>query len=180
MVRLIENHRENLVVILAGYTNEMEKFLKSNPGLSSRFPLHIEFPDYTPEQLAEMTHVLAKSRGFVVSEDVKTALIKFYERQQIPGRNDSGNGRLVRNTLEAAIRNQSIRIVEQADVPVEELIRLILDDFKLVPVEKKESALKELDQVIGLKEIKNFVRSLSAQIEVSKKREELGLPNGGF
>ena len=55
LVRLIENHRENLVVILAGYTNEMENFLKSNPGLSSRFPLNIEFPDYTAEQLAEMT-----------------------------------------------------------------------------------------------------------------------------
>ena len=179
LVRLIENHRENLVVILAGYTIEMDKFLKSNPGLSSRFPLHIEFPDYTPEQLAEMTHVMAKSRGFVVSEDVKTALVKYYEKRQIPGRNDSGNGRLVRNTLEAAIRNQSIRIVEQTDLPVEELTRLTLDDFKLVPVEKKESALKELEQVIGLKEIKNFVRSLSAQIEVAKKRKELGLPNGG-
>ena len=69
---------------------------------------------------------MAKSRGFVVSEDVKTALVKFYEKKQIPGKNDSGNGRLVRNTLEAAIRNQSIRIVEQADLAVEELTRLTL------------------------------------------------------
>ena len=179
LVRLIENHRENLVVILAGYTNEMESFLKSNPGLSSRFPLNITFPDYTAEQLAQMTDVIAKSKGFVVSNEVTASLVKYYEKKQIPGKNDSGNGRLVRNTLEEAIRNQSIRIVEQPDLAVEELTRVTLEDFHLTPVEKKETALKELEQVIGLEEIKNFVRSLSAQIEVAKKREELGLSNGG-
>lgn len=179
LVRLIENHRENLVVILAGYTNEMERFLESNPGLSSRFPLNITFPDYSAEQLAQMTDIIAKSKGFVVSEDVTTALIKFYEKKQIPGKNDSGNGRLVRNTVEKAIRNQSIRIVEQPDLAVEELNRLTLEDFQLAAVEKKETALKELEQVIGLEKIKEFVRSLSAQIEIAKKREELGLPKAG-
>lgn len=179
LVRLIENHRENLVVILAGYTNEMERFLESNPGLSSRFPLNIEFPDYSAEQLAQMTDIIAKSKGFVVSKDVTTALISFYEKKQIPGKNDSGNGRLVRNTVEKAIRYQSIRIVEQPDLAVEELNRLTLEDFQLAPVEKNETALKELEQVIGLEKIKEFVRSLSAQIEIAKKREELGLPKAG-
>ncbi|MFL6560885.1 MAG: AAA family ATPase, partial [Bacillus sp. (in: firmicutes)] len=179
LVRLIENHRENLVVILAGYTNEMEKFLESNPGLSSRFPLNITFSDYTAEQLAQMTDVVAKSKGFVVSDEVKTALVSFYEKKQIPGKNDSGNGRLVRNTVESAVRNQSVRIVEQPDLGVEELNRLTLKDFQLAAVEKQESALKELEQVIGLEKIKEFVRSLSAQIEIAKKREELGLPKAG-
>jgi len=179
LVRLIENHRENLVVILAGYTNEMEQFLKSNPGLSSRFPLTIPFPDYTAEQLAEMTDVIAKSKGFVVASEVKHAMIPFYEKKQIPGKNDSGNGRLVRNTLEAAIRNQSIRIAEQLDLPVEELTRLTLEDFRIAAVEKQETALKELEQIIGMEEIKNFVRSLSAQIEIANKRKELGLPAAG-
>ncbi|SMQ78410.1 AAA+-type ATPase, SpoVK/Ycf46/Vps4 family [Bacillus sp. OV166] len=179
LVRLIENHRENLVVILAGYTNEMETFLQSNPGLSSRFPLNITFPDYTAEQLAQMTEIIAKSKGFVVSDEVTTALVQFYEKKQIPGKNDSGNGRLVRNTVESAIRNQSIRIVEQPDLVVEELNRLSLPDFKVAAVEKKEAALKELEQVIGLEKIKEFVRSLSAQIEIAKKREELGLPKAG-
>ena len=179
LVRLIENHRENLVVILAGYTDEMEKFLKSNPGLSSRFPLKIEFPDYTSEQLAQMTEVIAKSKGFVIAEDVTTALVKYYDKKQIPGKNDSGNGRLVRNTLEEAIRKQSIRIVENPDLDVEELTRLRLEDFNITAVEKKEIALKELEQVIGMSEVKKFVRSLSAQIEVAKKRKELGLPSAG-
>jgi SpoVK/Ycf46/Vps4 family AAA+-type ATPase len=179
LVRLIENHRANLVVILAGYTDEMENFLKSNPGLSSRFPLNITFTDYTAEQLAQMTDVIAKSKGFVVSGEVTTALVNYYEKKQIPGKNDSGNGRLVRNTLEEAIRNQSIRIVENPDLAVEELTRLTLEDFHIAPVVKNETALKELEQVIGMEEIKNFVRSLSAQIEIAKKREELGLPNMG-
>ena len=179
LVRLIENHRANLVVILAGYTNEMDNFLRSNPGLSSRFPLNIMFPDYTAEQLAQMTDVMAKSKGFVVSEEVTTALVTYYEKKQIPGKNDTGNGRLVRNTLEEAIRNQSIRIVEQPGLAVEELTRLSLEDFEIAPVEKSETALKELEQVIGMEEIKNFVRSLSAQIEIAKKREELDLPNIG-
>ena len=99
LVRLIENHRENLVVVLAGYTEDMERFLKSNPGLSSRFPLQIEFPDYNPEQLAQMTGIIAKSKGFVIAEDVTTALVDFYETKQIPGRNDSGNGRLVQKYI---------------------------------------------------------------------------------
>jgi SpoVK/Ycf46/Vps4 family AAA+-type ATPase len=179
LVRHIENHRENLVVILAGYTDEMEKFLESNPGLSSRFPLNITFPDYTAEQLAQMTDLIAKSKGFVVSKEVTTALVSYYEKKQIPGKNDSGNGRLVRNTVESAIRNQAVRIVEQPELPAEELNRLTLEDFKLAPAEKKETALKELEQVIGLEKIKEFVRSLSAQIEVAKKREELGLPKAG-
>ena len=178
LVRLIENHRENLVVILAGYTEDMERFLKSNPGLSSRFPLQIGFPDYTSEQLAQMTEVIAKSKGFVIAEEIKTALVKYYETKQIPGRKDSGNGRLVRNTLEEAIRNQSIRIVEYPDLPVEELTRLTLEDFHIKPVEKKETALKELEQVIGMAEMKKFVRTLSAQIDVARKRAELGLPSG--
>lgn len=179
LVRLIENHRENLVVILAGYTNEMETFIKSNPGLSSRFPLNIEFPDYTSEQLAMMTEIMAKGRGFVVADVVKAALIDYYDKKQIPGKNDSGNGRLVRNTIEEAVRNQSIRIVENPELPVDELNRLMLEDFRLQPVEKEEVALQELDQVIGMEKIKTFVRSLSAQIEVAKKREELGLPSVG-
>lgn len=157
----------------------METFLESNPGLSSRFPLNITFPDYSAEQLARMTEIIAKSKGFVVSENLTTALISFYEKKQIPGKNDSGNGRFVRNTVEKAIRNQSIRIVEQPYLAVEELNRLTLEDFQLEPVEKKETALKELEQVIGLEKIKEFVRSLSAQIEIAKKREELGLPKAG-
>ncbi|MEI5905866.1 AAA family ATPase [Bacillus spongiae] len=178
-VRLIENHRDDLVVILAGYTDEMEKFLRSNPGLRSRFPLNIEFPDYTSEQLTQITELQAKSKGFNVDMDVQHSLAEFYKKKQIPGKNDSGNGRLVRNTLEAAIRNQAKRIVEIDHAGPDQLNRLTLADFGLLEDQPKENALQELDSVIGLEEVKTFVRALSAQIEVANKRKAIGLPDMG-
>ena len=179
LVRLIENHRENLVVIIAGYTDEMNQFMKTNSGLSSRFPLNIEFPDYTAEQLAEITGIQAHSKGFVLDDSVLAALKPYYEEKQIPGKNDSGNGRLVRNTVEEAIRNQSIRIVENPDLPVEELTVLSLEDFRIQPAEEETNALHELDAIIGLEEVKTFVRTLSAQVEIENMRKQLSLPSLG-
>ena len=179
LVRLIENHRNDLVVILAGYTDEMERFLRSNPGLGSRFPMKIEFPDYTAEQLTRITETQAKAKGFILDVDVQQALAQFYEKKQIPGKNDSGNGRLVRNTLEATIRNQAVRIVEAEMVNPEQLNLLTIADFGLLDNQPRVNALKELDAVIGLEEVKTFVRSLSAQIEVANKRKAIGLPDMG-
>ncbi|WHX41256.1 AAA family ATPase [Mesobacillus sp. AQ2] len=179
LVRLIENHRNDLVVVLAGYTDEMEQFLRSNPGLGSRFPLKIEFPDYTQEQLTQITDIQAKSKGFILDVGVKQGLAEFYGKKQIPGKNDSGNGRLVRNTLEAAIRNQAVRIVETDNVGPDQLNRLTLADFGLLEDQPKENALQELASVVGLDEVKTFVRSLSAQIEVANKRKAMGLPDMG-
>ena len=179
LVALIENHRENLVVIIAGYTEEMKDFIKMNPGLSSRFPLNIEFPDYTAKQLTQITEMQAKAKGFVIESDVLTSLTDYYEVKQIPGKNDSGNGRLVRNTVEAAIRNQSVRIVEHSDLPDEALTVLTVKDFQLQPVQEQESALNELDLVIGMDEVKNYVRTLSAQVEIEKMRKQLQLPSVG-
>lgn len=179
LVRLIENHRNELVVILAGYTDEMEKFLRSNPGLRSRFPLKIEFPDYTSEQLTQITELQAKSKGFNLDLGIEQVLAEFYKKKQIPGKNDSGNGRLVRNTLEAAIRNQAVRIVEADHAGQDQLNMLTLTDFGLLENQPKETAMQELDSVIGLDEVKTFVRSLSAQVEVANKRKAMGLPDMG-
>ncbi|WP_114571935.1 AAA family ATPase [Exiguobacterium flavidum] len=179
LVRLIENHRQDLVVILAGYTDEMEKFLRSNPGLGSRFPMKIEFPDYTAEQLVDITKIQAKAKGFELDSDMLVTLAQFYERKQIPGKNDSGNGRLVRNMLESAIRHQAVRIMEDENVDQEQLNLLGIDDFGLMNERPSVNALKELDAVVGLDEVKMFVRSLSAQVEVAKKRKAIGLPDMG-
>ncbi|RHW42691.1 AAA family ATPase [Neobacillus notoginsengisoli] len=179
LVGLIENHRSELVVILAGYTQEMEQFVKSNPGLSSRFPLKIEFPDYTPEQLVQITDLQVKGKGFVLEKAVHAPLADYYETKQIPGKNDSGNGRLVRNTVEAAIRTQAVRIVETEELPIEELNVLKVEDFSFPAAKKVRNALDELDSVIGLEQVKTFVRSLSAQIEVAERRKRMGLPDMG-
>lgn len=68
LVKGMEDHRDELVVILAGYTREMETFLTANSGLASRFPNKIEFPDYTAEELLQITHVQAKNKGYRLAE----------------------------------------------------------------------------------------------------------------
>lgn len=179
LVRMIEEHRENLMVILAGYTEEMKLFMKMNPGLSSRFPQIIEFPDYSSKELAQITKKIAQAKGFTLGPEVPESLIKLFDKKQIPGKKDNGNGRLARNILEVAIRKQSVRITDQPGLSKDELTTLTVPDFQPEVSDKKATALEELEQVVGLQQVKDFVRTISAQIEVAKRRKELGLPDSG-
>ncbi|WP_020617281.1 ATPase, T2SS/T4P/T4SS family [Paenibacillus daejeonensis] len=181
LVRLIELHKDNLVVILAGYTEDMEKFVRVNPGMASRFPLQIEFPDYTAEDMVSIAALMIKARGFRMEPNSVQLLQGYFEQKQIPGKKDGGNGRLVRNTLETAIRRQAERLADRPNTSTEFLNELIAEDFglssdaELVSAGSK-NALSALDAVVGLGSVKSFVKSLSAQIEVAKRREQLGLP----
>lgn len=180
LVRLIELHKDNLVVILAGYTEDMIRFAQVNPGISSRFPLQIEFPDYTPTEMQQIVSVMVKARGFVLAPEVSDSLVPYFNEKQIPGKKDGGNARLVRNTLEQAIRKQAERLADRPDIAAEKLNELIAEDFGLsadaASSGNSANALEALDSVVGLSSVKEFVRSLSAQIEVAKRRQEMGLP----
>ena len=113
LVKGMEDHRDELVVILAGYTKEMETFLTANSGLASRFPNKIEFPDYTAEELLQITHVQAKNKGYRLAESCAEPLLGYYARWQESDARTAGNGRLARNTLEKAIFHQSRRLVAE-------------------------------------------------------------------
>ena len=113
LVKGMEDHRDELVVILAGYTKEMETFLTANSGLASRFPNKIEFPDYTADELLDITTVLAKGKGYRLAEGCTFPLLGYYKRRQALDSRTAGNGRLARNTLEKAIFNQSRRLVAE-------------------------------------------------------------------
>ena len=113
LVKGMEDHRDELVVILAGYTKEMETFLTANSGLASRFPNKIEFPDYTADELLDITTVLAKGKGYRLAESCTFPLLGYYKRRQVLDSRTAGNGRLARNTLEKAIFNQSRRLVAE-------------------------------------------------------------------
>ena len=113
LVKGMEDHRDELVVILAGYTREMETFLTANSGLASRFPNKIEFPDYTAEELLQITHVQAKNKGYRLAESCTQPLLNYYARWQAADARTAGNGRLARNTLEKAIFHQSRRLVAE-------------------------------------------------------------------
>ena len=128
LVKGMEDHRDELVVILAGYTREMETFLTANSGLASRFPNKIEFPDYTADELLDITNVLARGKGYRLAESCTEPLRGYYARRQAEDARTAGNGRLARNTLEKAIFNQSRRLVAE---PAAELDVILLSDLEL-------------------------------------------------
>ena len=128
LVKGMEDHRDELVVILAGYTREMETFLTANSGLASRFPNRIEFPDYTAEELLQITHVQAKNKGYRLAESCIEPLLGYYARWQESDARTAGNGRLARNTLEKAIFHQSRRLVAE---PAAALDLILPSDLEL-------------------------------------------------
>lgn len=128
LVKGMEDNREDLVVILAGYSKEMADFLESNSGLRSRFPNHIEFPDYTADELLAITKLNAKSRGYVLADGCDAPLCEFYAKAQIEDAAKNGNGRMARNELEEAILNQSRRLIVQPEAAMD---LLLPSDFDL-------------------------------------------------
>ena len=128
LVKGMEDHRDELVVILAGYTREMETFLTANSGLASRFPNRIEFPDYTAVELLQITQVLAKNKGYTLAEACTEPLLGYYARWQEFDARTAGNGRLARNTLEKAIFHQSRRLVAE---PAAALDLILPSDLEL-------------------------------------------------
>ena len=128
LVKGMEDHRDELVVILAGYTREMETFLTANSGLASRFPNRIEFPDYTAVELLQITRVLARNKGYTLAEACTEPLLGYYARWQAADARTAGNGRLARNTLEKAIFHQSRRLVAE---PAAALDLILPSDLEL-------------------------------------------------
>lgn len=128
LVKAIEDNRDNLIVILAGYSKEMEDFLEANSGLKSRFPNIIDFPDYTGEELLAIAHITAKSKGYRIDKDAEKPLLDFFSATQLSNAREAGNGRLVRNKIEEAILNQSRRLIAEPDA---DMSLLMSGDFEL-------------------------------------------------
>ena len=130
LVKGMEDNRDDLIVILAGYTREMETFLTANSGLQSRFPNIIEFPDYSGEELQKIAEINATSRGYRLSEDAKAALLDYFCVIQAMDDRSSGNGRLARNVIESAILAQSRRVLDQPDAQLDLLQKCDFDLFE--------------------------------------------------
>ena len=128
LVKGMEDHRDELVVVLAGYTKEMQEFLTANSGLASRFPNFIEFPDYTADELLRITRLQAKGKGYRMEDACDAPLLAYYARRQAEDAATAGNGRLARNKLEQAILNQSRRLVAEPNAPLD---LLLWTDFEL-------------------------------------------------
>src|SRR4051794_8092139 len=127
LVKLVEDHRDDVVVIAAGYPTEMEEFVDSNPGLRSRFPKTIHFPDYSDDELVQIFESLCQRDAYVMSPESRAAVHHWFESQ--PREKGFGNGRLARNLFESAVARQATRVVTVKDPTDEQLCALDPQDI---------------------------------------------------
>ncbi|MGE5589032.1 MAG: AAA family ATPase [Bacillota bacterium] len=129
LVKSMEDQRDQLLIIIAGYLREMEWFMAQNPGLKSRFPIQLEFPDYTPFELVQIADVMLAQRQYRLSPDARGMLESRLASPYLPGDDNPGNARQVRNLLEHAIRRQALRLVNQSRVTRDDLMLLLASDL---------------------------------------------------
>ena len=130
IVQEMENYRDSVIVIFAGYPDKMKEFLDRNEGLRSRIAFHVNFPDYTADELLDIFKLMARKRGFKITADVAAHCRKIFKR--VAKKKNFGNGRFVRNLLEQAWLRQAQRIVTEhknSDVTKDDLTNFIVEDF---------------------------------------------------
>jgi len=130
LVKGMEDHRDNLILILAGYQDEMDWFIETNPGLRSRFPIHISFPDYSNDELLAIADLMLQQRQYFLSsgarEEFRFVIEKEHKRHE-----HSGNARLVRNLIERAIRRQAVRLLQKnCELSRDDLMVIKKEDFE--------------------------------------------------
>ncbi|MCF0135233.1 MAG: AAA family ATPase [Lachnospiraceae bacterium] len=138
LVQEMENHRDDMVVILAGYPDKMEGLLKKNPGLRSRIAFHVNFADYTPTELLDITRLMGKNTGVQLTEEAFPKLESIFK--EASKQDDFGNGRYVRNLLEHARMKQAGRLLQKKyeDITATEATTLTADDFEAPEVQAPE------------------------------------------
>ncbi|MGF7003437.1 AAA+ superfamily predicted ATPase [Lachnospiraceae bacterium PFB1-21] len=143
IVQEMENHRDDTVVIFAGYPNEMEQFLNKNPGLRSRIAFHVPFNDYNSEELYKITSLLAKQKDISLESDVKDLLLPVFDEAMKNG--DFGNGRFARNLFEKAIMKQASRLVhiDVDTITKADIKTLLAADFE-VPTFRPNTSVKRI------------------------------------
>jgi AAA lid domain/Right handed beta helix region/ATPase family associated with various cellular activities (AAA) len=128
LMKMMEDHRDQLVVIVAGYSKLMEEFLQSNPGLASRFTRTIEFPNYSVDELVTITTNLSRKHYYELTDDAVAVLHTYFER--VPKGPTFGNGRVARKLFEAMINNQASRLAMAPPSKDSELNRLTASDLE--------------------------------------------------
>lgn len=113
LLQVMENQRDDLVVIFAGYKDKMDRFYESNPGLSSRVTNHVDFPDYTPEELLEIAKLMLEEQQYQFSQDADSVLLEYAERRM--KQPHFANARSIRNAIDRARMRQANRIFQSGD-----------------------------------------------------------------
>ncbi len=175
LIQEMENKRDQVIVILAGYNDRMKAFMQLNEGLKSRIPYWVDFPDYDENELTEIFKLMLKQRNFTATEEAIKAARHIFERVRYA--EDFGNGRYVRNLMERAIKNQSVRLVEakgdMVDVPKDELFLITKEDLTALDEGLKDereagTAMSELEEMVGLFSVKSVIKKAIANFKLNK------------
>lgn len=182
LIQEMENHREDVIVILAGYKERMQEFMEQNEGLKSRIPYWVEFPDYNENELTEIFKLMLEEKGFQTTDDaLKQAQYIFEKACHL---DNFGNGRYVRNLLEKSIQEQSERVLAEkkdvSEIQKKDLFLLKREDIKmpedgLLKERAKGDAQKELDEMIGLSTVKNVLSKAITSFKYKRLLSERGL-----
>jgi hypothetical protein len=128
LLQAMENHRDDFVVILAGYKDRMDTFFASNPGVHSRIAHHLDFPDYTPGELLQIAELLVAQQNYVLPPDTLDVVRRYIDLRVVQPR--FSNARSIRNAIDRARLRQANRLFSQdRDVTPEELLTLRPEDF---------------------------------------------------
>lgn len=181
LMKLAEDRRGQLVVILAGYTKEMGEFLQLNSGMSSRFNEVINFRDYNAEELTEIFRRFVKKAGKRLDVDAEERAINFFQKMYMTRTKGFGNAREVRNTFERALKNQSDRILmlqnqglfQPGDAEI-----ITLSDIEGAEGGKEltvDEVMAELDEFVGMENVKKQIRSIAQSLQFEREKMKKGI-----
>ncbi|MFH9612026.1 right-handed parallel beta-helix repeat-containing protein [Streptomyces sp. NPDC017448] len=180
LLKLMEDHRDDVAVIAAGYTGEMESFLSSNPGLASRFTRTIDFANYSVDELVTITENMCTGHRYELAPQTREALARHYER--MPRDATFGNGRAARRVFEEMVDRQASRFATMKNPAESDLALLLPEDVGPetgAPANDgpgSEELLARLHAMIGLTAVKNEVTALVNLLTATKQRKAAGLP----
>ena len=183
LLKRLEDDRGRFICIVAGYTNQMHDFIDSNPGLKSRFTQTIHFDDYTPDELTQIFLNLAAAKNFTISDETRSAIHRQFEQLYLRRDKNFGNAREARRIFDEAVEKQSQRLVGLMSDPgfkEEDMYSLTTDDLPMAQNEKArplDEVLNELDDFVGMRQVKNSIRRLAVQSMFMKQRAALGAGN---
>ena len=183
LLKRLEDDRGRFICIVAGYTNQMHDFIDSNPGLKSRFTQTIHFDDYTPDELTQIFLNLAAAKNFTISDETRSAIHRQFEQLYLRRDKNFGNAREARRIFDEAVEKQSQRLVGLMSDPgfkEEDMYSITTDDLPMAQNEKArplDEVLNELDDFVGMRQVKNSIRRLAVQSMFMKQRAALGAGN---